>query len=124
MKICIPTETKDGLKAKVYGHFGSAPYFTVCDTETLKCEIIDNGNLDHEHGMCNPLKAVGNAKPDAVIAGGMGAGAINGLRAAGIKVYLSPASTVEEAAKAVKSGKLKEADPSCACGHHGGQGCH
>lgn len=124
MKVCIPTETKDGLKANVYGHFGSAPYFTLCDTETLKCEIIDNGNLDHEHGKCNPLKAVGSAKPDAVLAGGMGAGAINGLRTAGIKVYLVPLTTVAEAVKALQSGKLKEADPACACAHHGGNGCH
>lgn len=124
MKVCIPTETKDGLKANVYGHFGSAPYFTVCDTETLKCEIIDNGNLNHEHGMCNPVKAVGSAKPDAVIAGGMGAGAINGLRSAGIKVYLTSPSTVAEALKALQSGKLTEADPTCACSHHGETGCH
>jgi len=124
MKVCIPTETKDGLKANVYGHFGSAPYFTVCDTETLKCEIIDNGNLNHEHGMCNPVKAVGSAKPDAVIAGGMGAGAINGLRSAGIKVYLTQPSTVAEALKKLQSAQLTEADPTCACSHHGENGCH
>ena len=33
MKICIPTETGDGTSAQVYGHFGSAPYFTICDLE-------------------------------------------------------------------------------------------
>ena len=124
MKICIPTETKEGLKAKVYGHFGSAPYFTLCDSETLKCEIIDNGNLAHEHGMCNPLKAVGNVKPDAVAVGGIGMGAIRGLNAAGIKVYISTESTVEATVAAITSGRLKEADASSACGGHGPQGCH
>ena len=124
MKVCIPTETKEGLKAKVYGHFGSAPYFTLCDSKTLKCEIVDNGNLEHEHGMCNPLKAVGNAKPDAVVVGGIGMGAIRGLNAAGIKVYIVAEATVETAVAAINSGKLKEADASSACGHHGQQGCH
>ncbi|MBI5622338.1 MAG: NifB/NifX family molybdenum-iron cluster-binding protein [Elusimicrobia bacterium] len=124
MKVCIPTGTKEGLKAKVYGHFGSAPYFTLCDSMTLRCEIIDNGNLQHEHGMCSPLKAVGGARPDAVAVGGIGMGAIRGLTAAGIKVYLAPGSTVEEAVAAITSGRLKEADPSSACGHHGGSGCH
>jgi hypothetical protein len=33
MKICIPTETNEGKSAAVYGHFGSAPYFTIIDTE-------------------------------------------------------------------------------------------
>ncbi|MFA5162064.1 MAG: NifB/NifX family molybdenum-iron cluster-binding protein [Elusimicrobiales bacterium] len=123
MKICIPTETRDGLKARVYGHFGSAPYFTLCDSETRRCEIIDNGDRQHVHGMCDPLKAVGNAKPDAVIAGGIGMGAIRGLNAAGIKVYISREDTVETAVEAVKSGKLREADAASACGHHGGHGC-
>ena len=124
MRICIPTGTKDGLKAEVYGHFGSAPYFTLCDSQTLKCEIVDNGNLVHEHGMCNPLKAVGAAKPDAVVVGGIGMGAIRGLSAAGIKVYIAAGGTVETAVAAIRSGTLKEADASSACGHHGEHGCH
>ena len=124
MKICFPVESNQGMDSEVYGHFGSAPLFIVFDAAAKTIENINNQDLGHTHGMCSPLKAVGNARPDAVVAGGMGAGAINGLRAAGIKVYLSPASTVEEAAKAVKSGKLKEADPMHACGHHGGPGCH
>ena len=32
MKICIPTETNSGKEAMVYGHFGSAPFFTIFDT--------------------------------------------------------------------------------------------
>jgi len=124
MRICIPTGTKDGLKAEVYGHFGSAPYFTVCDSKTLRCEIIDNGNVVHEHGMCNPLKAVGESRPDAVAVGGIGMGAIRGLNAAGIKVYISTEPTVEATVAAITAGKLKEADASAACGGHGAHGCH
>lgn len=124
MKICAPTQTKDGLKAALYGHFGSAPFFTVCDTETGNCEIIDNGDMNHQHGMCNPLKAVGEARPDAVITGGIGAGAIRGLQAAGIKVYIAQGGTVEEAIASLKAGKLAEADAAHACSHHGGHGCH
>lgn len=124
MKICIPTGTKDGLKARVYGHFGGAPYFTIYDTETLKCEIIDNGDLNHEHGMCNPVKTVGNAKPDVVIAGGIGAGAISGLRSAGIQVYLGTTSTAGEAVAAFKSGQLKEASIVCSCSRHTKPGYH
>ena len=124
MRICIPTATKDGLRAKVYGHFGSAPYFTLCDSQTLKCAVIDNGNVVHEHGMCNPLKAVGEAKPDAVAVGGIGMGAIRGLKAAGITVYVTTEPTVESTVAAIKAGKLKEVDAASACGGHGEHGCH
>ena len=124
MRVCIPTATKDGLKAKVNGHFGSAPYFTLCDSQTLKCEVIDNGNIVHEHGMCNPLKAVGEAKPDAVAVGGIGMGAILGLKAAGITVFITEEPTVESTVAAIKSGRLQEADASSACGGHGEHGCH
>ena len=34
MKICMPTEGDKGISEKLYAHFGSAPYFTVVDTET------------------------------------------------------------------------------------------
>jgi len=124
MKLLIPIEKDEGLNSKIYGHFGSAPYFIICDSETLKCEIVDNSDRGHEHGMCNPLKAVGGAKPDAVVAGGIGMGAIRGLNAAGIKVYLNAGGTVESAVSAVKAGKLKEADCASACAHHGESGCH
>ncbi|HOX22961.1 MAG TPA: NifB/NifX family molybdenum-iron cluster-binding protein [Elusimicrobiales bacterium] len=124
MKICLPTENKKGLSAKVYGHFGSAPCFTICDSETLECIFVDNSDQGHAHGMCNPLKAVGDARPDVVVVGGIGAGAIRGLNAAGIKVYICAGGTVEDAVKAIKSGTLKEADAASACAHHGGHGCH
>lgn len=29
MKICLPTMGKEGLKEKVFSHFGSARYFTI-----------------------------------------------------------------------------------------------
>ena len=52
MKLCIPTETNEGKSATVYGHFGSAPYFTIVDTEKDTVEVIDNANQHHAHGMC------------------------------------------------------------------------
>ena len=51
-------------------------------------------------------------------------GAIRGLNAAGIKVYISTESTVEATVAGISAGKLKEADASAACGGHGAHGCH
>ena len=33
MRICIPTETNMSFEATVYGHFGSASYFTIYDRD-------------------------------------------------------------------------------------------
>ena len=41
MKLCIPTQTNDGLKAEVSGHFGSAAYFMIYEVETDSYELSD-----------------------------------------------------------------------------------
>ncbi len=58
MKICFPVELDKGLESEVYGHFGSAPVFVVFDTEAKSISTINNQDLGHTHGMCNPLKAL------------------------------------------------------------------
>ena len=47
MRICIPTTTNDGKTAKVNEHFGSAPYFTIYDTENNSVEVITDNDADH-----------------------------------------------------------------------------
>jgi len=125
MKIAIPVAEYDGLKSVVYGHFGSAPSFALVDSETMAVEPINNQNLEHEHGACSPMKALAGARPDVVIVGGMGAGALMGLKAAGIKVYRSSGGPIEQAVRQLKAGELVEMDESAVCGGHAsGHKCH
>ena len=58
MKICVPTATDAGLEAPVFGHFGSAPFFTVVDTDDGKVEVIPNTNSHHAHGTCSPTSLI------------------------------------------------------------------
>ena len=58
MRICIPVQKNEGSESKPYNHFGSAPKFLVVNLEGEEIEVIDNGDLDHEHGKCQPLKAI------------------------------------------------------------------
>ncbi len=118
MKICIPTTSKDGMSAKVYGHFGSAPYFTIIDIDGGSVEILDNSNVHHTHGMCQPMDALNGKEIDAVISGGMGARAVNKLNQGGIKVFRSNGLTVEDTVKNYKSGKLKPITIESACKDH------
>ena len=85
MKICIPTETDQGLEAAVMAHFGSAPFFTIYDTNTEGIEHVGNQNLHHMHGGCQPLLALNGKAVDVVICGGMGARAVQKLGEGGVK---------------------------------------
>jgi len=121
MKLCIPTETNEGKKARVYGHFGSAPYFTIVDTDKDNVEIIDNVNQHHSHGACHPMGALTGKEIDAVVTGGMGARAVQKLNEGGIKVLGAVAGTVEEVVAQFKTKQLKEITIESACARHG---CH
>ena len=121
MKICIPTETNEGKSAKVYGHFGSAPYFTVVDTEKNSVETIDNANQHHAHGMCQPMNALIGKSIDAVVTGGMGARAVQKLNEGGIKAYRAIHGTVADIVSQFTKGALEEINVHNACGQHS---CH
>ena len=121
MKLCIPTETNEGKKAQVYEHFGSAPYFTIVDTEKDAVEVIDNVNQHHSHGMCQPMNALIGKKIDAVVTGGMGARAVQKLNEGGIKAFRAIPGTVEEIVKQFKNKQLNEITVENACAQHG---CH
>ncbi|MFA6142021.1 MAG: NifB/NifX family molybdenum-iron cluster-binding protein [Candidatus Omnitrophota bacterium] len=121
MKICIPTETNQGKESKVHGHFGSAPYFTIYDTETDSVEIINNSNQHHSHGMCQPMNALMGKKIDAVVSGGMGARAVQKLNEGGIKAYLAISGTVADIVSQFIKGGMAEITAQNACAQHG---CH
>ena len=125
MKIAIPVAEYRGLESRVYGHFGSAPAFALMDAETLSVKAISNSDHAHVHGACSPMKALAGARPDAVIVGGIGMGALLGLRAAGIKVYRAVDGTVADAVRQLKAEELTEIEENGACaGHGGGHSCH
>ena len=128
MKICFPVESNEGLESSVFGHFGSAPLFLIVDTETNRIEEIDNGDKQHSHGACSPLKALGGQRVDGIVVGGIGGGALGRLNQLGMKVYRAAADTIAENLAAMAINELSELTPEQTCGGHGsgnghGQGC-
>ena len=124
MRLCIPTATGEGMAAQVYGHFGSAPFFTVYDYETSEVAISDNGQQKHVHGTCQPMAMIANLNVDAVVCGGIGMRALQRLNEGGIKVYIAQGSTVAQIVEAFKNGGLPEMGIDNTCGAHGhGHGC-
>ncbi len=120
MKVCIPAGSNEGLASEAYGHFGSAPFFVIHDTETGEAEILENANQHHAHGACQPLKALDGRTVDAIIVGGIGVRAITKLNASGIRVYRSAPGTIESNLNAFAHQDLLELSPDAGCQQHGG----
>jgi predicted Fe-Mo cluster-binding NifX family protein len=125
MKICFAVEKDQGINSAVYGHFGSAPAFLMVDTESGSVATVGNRDMIHAHGACNPIMAIGGQSVDAVVVGGIGAGALNRLNAEGIQVYAARAETVSQNVDLLKEGKLPvlTLQHSCAGHQQGGGGC-
>ena len=119
MKIAFPSQENMGLDSPVYSHFGSARFFIVIDADTGAEKTQKNGDLDHVHGQCQPLAALGDQTVDAVVVGGIGGGALRKLDNAGIATYRAVEGTVAENLKLFKAGKLPEFKMEHTCsGHH------
>lgn len=119
MKVCFPVLVAHGLESEVYGHFGSAPAFIVVDTDNSNITTINNKDQHHVHGACNPMKALNNQNVDAIVVGGIGAGALSRLNQLGIKVFQAQALTVKENISMLKTQNLPEHTLQHCCPGHG-----
>jgi predicted Fe-Mo cluster-binding NifX family protein len=122
MKICFPVQKDDGIESTVYNHFGSAPMFVVVDTDANSIASINNRDQHHSHGACNPMKALDNQKIDAVVVGGIGAGALSRLNQMGIQVHSSQAATIRENMALLTAKTLPVLTLQGCCGGHSNDG--
>ncbi|MCJ7630524.1 MAG: NifB/NifX family molybdenum-iron cluster-binding protein [Longimicrobiales bacterium] len=124
MRICIPTMDDRGKEGVPSDHLGSAPYFTFVDTETGQYEAVPNGDSNHVHGACQPLKFLGTRHIDAMVCRGLGRGAFSRLADAGVQLFLTSEKNAEETVAAFEEGRLRPLTQDAAChGHgHGGHG--
>jgi predicted Fe-Mo cluster-binding NifX family protein len=119
MLACIPTKGNAGLEDTVFEHFGSAPYFTLYDSNSDEVKIVENRNAHHSHGTCHPMVQLARHRIDCVVCSGMGMRAINALNAEGIRVYQADSGSVGQVIGKIKEGSLPEIDPRTACRGHG-----
>ena len=118
MKIGFAVHSDQGIESKVYDHFGSAPAFIIVDTEAKDPIRVNNKDLNHVHGACNPIMALDGYSVNAMVVGGIGAGAINKLNAMGVKVYAAAAPTVKENLDLLTENRLQELSVQNACRAH------
>jgi predicted Fe-Mo cluster-binding NifX family protein len=122
MKVGFAVQENEGMESRVYDHFGSAPAFIIVNTEGKEVLTVNNKDLHHVHGACNPMMALDGKGVDAMVVGGIGAGALVKLNASGIKVYGAGAPTVKGNLALLSENKLQELSVNNACRAHQG-GC-
>src|SRR4030042_5269904 len=92
MKVGFAVQGNEGVSSKVYEHFGSAPAFVIVDTEGKDVLTVNNQNLHHVHGACNPIMALDGKHVDAMVVGGIGSGGLTKVKALGGKGFAAAAA--------------------------------
>ncbi len=119
MILCVPTLDDGGLKGMPSDHFGSAPFFTFVDTDTLEVETHRNDGAHHVHGACRPLDYLGTRQVDAIVCRGLGRRAFSRLQDGGIGVFVTLETDVEATVRAFRDGRLRPLRSEEACHGHG-----
>jgi predicted Fe-Mo cluster-binding NifX family protein len=122
MKICIPSRSDTGLESTIFEHFGTAPYYTIVDTECGEVEVLANPDCHQGQHRCHHTGHLRARHVDVVVSGGMGKRALSGLRDAGIDVMTVEANCVADAVDAVKAGDARQLSEDTACGGRHGSG--
>jgi len=122
MRIAFPVQHDLGIESIVYNHFGSAPVFLIVDGETSDISPVANRDQQHEHGACNPMRALDGWQVDTVIVGSIGGGALAGLNRMGITVHRSAARTIRENMALLAAGALAIIGLQGTCAGHGKDG--
>lgn len=119
MNLCIPTVENKQLESKLSGHFGSAPYFMIVDTDTGTIISTINRQKTGQHSSCQPLLDLINQPIDAIAATGIGNGALRNLLRNGIAIYRAEGETIAETLAALENGSLQELSETGTCHSHG-----
>jgi predicted Fe-Mo cluster-binding NifX family protein len=120
MRLCIPTDSNRGLDAAISGHFGSAPYFTLVESDTGSVEVVSNRHAHHAPGTCEAARGLPAHGVGAVVCLGLGRRALDGLRQIGIEVFVTEAGYARAALEAFRSGCVMalSSEEACRGGRH------
>lgn len=118
MKVAV-TAHGGTVSDRVDPRFGRAAQFLLVETESGEVTVHDNRqNLNTAQGAgIQSAEAVARLGAGAVITGNVGPKAFRVLSAAGIKVFLAPEVTVQEALDRLVRGELVEAQGANVEGH-------
>lgn len=119
MKVCIPVVENQGLESRVFGHFGSAPWFVVVDLLSSAVSAINNSDQIHQHGACNPVAGLGGFQVDTIVVGGIGGGALHKLNSDGMRVFQAQDGNIGANLELLRANALQEFLQGHTGGGHG-----
>lgn len=117
MKIAVPYDN-----GNVFQHFGRTEafqYYDVTDGKAVPSGVKETGDIGHE-ALADLLAENG---VDLVICGGLGSGAMEALRAAGIDVISGAGGSADKAVASYLRGELTGSGANCDHHHEEGSGC-
>jgi predicted Fe-Mo cluster-binding NifX family protein len=133
MKLCFPIISGEGLDSTIYGHFASAPWFLVVDTEISQTYVLANCDDKNLYAGCNPFMALRDRHLDGIVVGGIGDDALRTMNMCGFRVFQAEGAAVRENVELFKQSLLPElevlhSDLEGPCDGHEGEricgGCH
>jgi predicted Fe-Mo cluster-binding NifX family protein len=108
MKLCFPVITCEGLDSTIYGHFASAPWFLVYDSQIGESYVLANCDLQDVYAGCNPFMALRGTRLDGIVVGGIGDDALRTMNMCGFRVYQAESASVRENVELFEGKKLNE----------------
>ena len=108
MKVAVSSTGTD-LSSQIDPRFGRCAYFVVVNTEDMKFTAFPNEGVGLSGGAgVQAASFMASQGVSAVLTGNCGPKALQGLSAAGIKVYAGLSGSVADAVEKFKSGRLQE----------------
>ena len=111
MRIAIPYE--NGLIFQHFGHSARFAFYDVVDGAVASKVVLPAAGSGHG-ALAAFLK---NARVDTLICGGIGGGAQDALKQAGIRLFGGVQGSADNAVQALIAGNLSY-DPAARCDHH------
>ena len=115
MKICFPILEDRGLESVPHAHFGTAPFFLVCDVASEETSLIENRSDHQSHSGCTPVDTLRDAGVEAVIVGGIGPRAVTRFQEEGIRVFRAVEGTVKDHIDLLRNNRVPSWDSSDNC---------
>lgn len=108
MKVCFPVIADAGMESTIYGHFASAPFFVIIDTDTRQSSVIANCDPANPFAGCNPFSALHCRQLDGIVVGGIGDEAVRVMNMCGFRIFQAGTVSVAENLALFESNSLPE----------------
>jgi predicted Fe-Mo cluster-binding NifX family protein len=96
------------MESLIYGHFASAPFFLIIDTDSRQSSAVANCDPANPYAGCNPFSALCREQLDGIIVGGIGDESVRVMNICGFRVYQASSASIAENVALFESNTLPE----------------